>query len=165
MPKRVHDFEKYKTEFFASDHLNVYTFFKTEYDIDTAKNSHVAKEVVGWTQEKQEFLKESYQKARRQLMNKRAAEWEEMKEKLDSAELKGLEKLVRSVEKGMIDPATGKVVEFDAKDLIAILKHIRVTQGKPAEISQNLNLNRDADKDEEAKNHVADMLGENSDSL
>jgi len=52
-----HDWNNLKIQFFKSDNISVSEFIRQKTGKETAKNNHIAKNVVWWKKEKNEYLK------------------------------------------------------------------------------------------------------------
>ena len=149
-PKKKYDWPKLKQEFMVSDHLTSTAFFRNEYGTEIDKNGTVKRNVIGWTEEKEEFHRSIYEKTMELLEGKEAKE-----------NAKALIDLMQSFRD---DLKTENIKELSVAEKERLWHIFMTMNNRPTKYTENLNKNLNTETRQltpEEKASLSKKLSEN----
>lgn len=157
--KQKYDWISLKQEFFESDFLEVAPFMVQKFDRNIAENWNNARKIKWWADEKREIKENMRKEAMENFKNNLSKKWEETLDKLEEAHIKWLDDLVEMImEQGKSVEKMHTIISKDEewneielkqkhthvlrswlwhKDIIEILKHIKLEKWEPLDIVDN----------------------------
>lgn len=138
-----YDWIKIKQEFLISEYIEVYTFLREKYELDPNSNGAVARQVRGWSDEKQELKRQWLEDAKKQIANLYIPTAEELAKMHQGVII--LVKAILEKEKAeclQFDPITGQQIVIRMPNIATIERVWRIIKAEklePVAVSKNEN--------------------------
>ena len=117
MAKQKYNFDKIKQEFFDSDYQEVKSYFEDKFDW---LNAHIAKNTLGWTKDKKNYIKDQISKANAIYEKERQKKWIKVMRNIDVARMAWIQELWTRL------ATQEKVTKLQVREITEALKRMRL---------------------------------------